>query len=83
MSERQVKCNKCGHVGPESEFPKGRDFFQNAFVRACPKDCGNTQSPGDAAMRAFGGERPFAYVTTTEEPKDPVAASLRRAEEAS
>lgn len=21
----QVKCNKCGHVGDESEFPKGRD----------------------------------------------------------
>jgi hypothetical protein len=57
-----VKCNKCGYVGDETEFPKGRDFFQNPYISKCPKDCGNRQSPGDASMRMFGGTRPFEYV---------------------
>lgn len=56
-----VKCNKCGHVGPESEFPVGYDFFQNKYIAECPKNCGNRQSPGDASMRMFGGTRPFEY----------------------
>lgn len=46
MSERQVKCNRCGHIGPESEFPKGRDFFQNAYIRACPTGCGKPERTG-------------------------------------
>lgn len=53
-----IKCNKCGHVGPESEFQKGRDLFQNKYIAGCPK-CDNRQSPGDASMRMFGGSRPF------------------------
>lgn len=58
-----VKCNKCGYVGSESEFPKGNDFLQQAYIAACPK-CDNRQSPGDASMRMFGGQRPFEYVRT-------------------
>ena len=57
----KVKCNKCGHIGEEAEFPKGRDFFQNAFISGCLK-CDNHQNPGDASMRMFGGERPFEYI---------------------
>jgi hypothetical protein len=57
----KVKCNKCGHVGDEGEFKKGRDFFQNQYVSGCPK-CDNRQSPGGGSMRAFGGERPFVYL---------------------
>jgi len=66
----KVKCNKCGHVGDTSEFPKGRDFFQHEYVKSCPKKCGNFQSPGDASMRAFGGVRPFEYV------RDPESGSV-------
>lgn len=83
MSERQVRCSKCGHVAPEDEFPKGRDFFQNAYVASCPNpSCDNRQSPGDASMRMFGGKRPFEYVGTTA-PSDPVGRVLRQSEEAS
>lgn len=53
-----IKCNKCGHIGPESEFPKGRDFFQNSYIAGCPK-CDNRQSPGGASMRMFDAKRPF------------------------
>jgi len=53
-----VKCAKCGFVGQQSEFRMGVDFFQKSFVAGCPK-CGNHQSPGDASMRMFGGERPI------------------------
>lgn len=60
-----VKCSKCGYVGDESEFPKGRDFVQKPYVAACPK-CDNRQSPGDASMRMFGGERPFTFVREAE-----------------
>jgi hypothetical protein len=59
-----IKCNKCGHVGPESEFPKGRDLFQNTYIASCPK-CDNRQSPGNASMRMFGGQRPFERATET------------------
>ncbi len=62
----QVKCNKCGYVGDESEFPKGQDFFQNSYISGCPKRCDNYQSPGDASMRGFGGERPFVYLRPNE-----------------
>lgn len=61
MSERIVKCNKCGYTGEEKEFPKGNDFFQNTYIAGCPK-CDNRQNPGDASMRMFGGERPFSFV---------------------
>lgn len=61
MNNTRVKCNKCGYVGDSSEFPKGRDFFQFVYVRACPK-CDNTQNPGDASMRMFGGKRPFEAI---------------------
>ena len=47
----KVKCNKCGYIGDESEFPKGRDFFQFTFISGCPKKCGNSQSPDSASMR--------------------------------
>ena len=60
-----VKCSKCGFVGDESEFPKRRDFFQNKYISGCP-ECDNRQSPGDASMRMFGGERPFVYVRQAE-----------------
>jgi len=61
----KVKCNKCDHVADEVDFPKGRDFFQNQYISRCPK-CDNRQSPGDASMRMFGGDRPFEYVRGTE-----------------
>ena len=56
-----IKCNKCGHIAPSSDFPKDRDFFQKEFIAARPK-CGNRQNPGDASMRMFGGDRPFEGV---------------------
>ena len=76
-----VKCNKCGYVGDEGEFKKGRDFFQNQFIAGCPK-CDNWQSPGDASMRGFGGERPFAFIRK-QEPDDPLGKVIHRADEAS
>ena len=60
-----VKCNKCGQTAPESEFPHGRDFFQQSYISGCPK-CDNRQSPGDASMRMFGGPRPFEFVRELE-----------------
>jgi hypothetical protein len=83
MSDRLVRCNKCNHVGPYSEFPKGRDFFQFEFIASCPKQCGNFQSPGDASMRMVGGIRPFEFVTEQPKPSDPVAQVMRNAGEAS
>lgn len=78
---RQVKCNKCGHVGDYDDFPKDRDFFQKSYIRACPK-CDNHQSPGDASMRMFDRERPFSFVN--EHTSDhPVEETFRRAEQAS
>lgn len=79
----KVKCNKCGHVGEEADFPKGRDFFQNLYVAACPTKCGNSQSPGGASFRMGGGERPFSYVTDDVEPADPLGKVLHRAGSAS
>lgn len=82
-----TKCNKCGYVGAESEFPKGRDFFQKPYIAKCPK-CDNRQSPGDASMRMFGGKRPFerAEESRSIEVKDrpsAIAETLRRAEDVS
>jgi hypothetical protein len=81
---RKVKCNKCGYVGEEKEFPKGHDFFQNPYIASCAnKDCDNHQSPGDASMRMFGGERPFVYVEANTPSSDPYTETMRRANEAS
>ena len=87
--DRQVKCNKCGHIAPESEFSKGHDFFQNTYIRGCPQ-CDNRQSPGDASMRMFDGDRPFVFVDRREEPKvvgdklaDALPTVLHRTDEAS
>lgn len=79
---RKVKCNKCGHIGEEAEFPKGRDFFQNAYIAKCPK-CDNRQSPGDASMRMFGGERPFEFVRADEKSGTAIGQVFHDAEEAS
>ncbi len=57
-----VKCSKCDHIALFPEWPKGRDFFQNTYISSCIKECGNTQSPCDASMRGFGGDRPFVFV---------------------
>ena len=78
---RQIKCNKCGFIGDDSKFKKGRDFFQNPFVSACPK-CNNKQSPGDASMRMFGGERPFEFIQEKKS-QDPLSEVLNNANEAS
>lgn len=77
----KVRCNKCNYIGQIGEFPKGHDFFQNTYVAGCPK-CDNTQSPGDASMRMFGGERPFSLVRDPE-PNDVLGKVMHRAEEAS
>ena len=78
----KVKCNKCEFVGDESEFPKGRDFFQNSYIAGCPQ-CDNRQSPGDASMQAFGGKRPFVYMREAIVTSDPLLVTLERASEAS
>jgi hypothetical protein len=78
----QVKCMKCGHVGDESTFPKGRDFCQKSYVAACPK-CDNRQSPGDASTRMFGGPRPFEYVRQSPTTGDTIATVFHQAGEAS
>ncbi len=77
-----VKCNKCGYTADEKEFPTGNDFFQNTYIRGCP-NCDNSQNPGDASMRMFGGERPFVYVQQEEKIDDVVLEVLKRSEEAS
>ena len=80
-----VKCNKCGYIGDESEFPTGRDFFQQPFIRACAnKDCDNRQSPGDASMRMMPGiAHPFEYVRGQVVTDDPLTQVLHNAAEAS
>lgn len=77
-----VKCSKCGYVGPESEFPKGNDFFQNSFIAACPQ-CDNRQSPGEASMRGLGGERPFVFVRDAPPAADIVGVVMHNSGEAS
>jgi len=84
VSERKVKCGKCGYIGDESEFPKGRDFVQVPYIASCPKKCGNRQTPGDASMRMFpGAEHPFAYVRADEGTGTPLGETLHSAGEAS
>jgi hypothetical protein len=78
----KVKCNGCGYIGEESEFPKGRDFFQQPYVRACPK-CDNRQTPGDASMRMMPGmTHPFEYVRGGPLSSDPVSLVLHNKSEA-
>ncbi|KKK70215.1 hypothetical protein LCGC14_2926250 [marine sediment metagenome] len=61
----KVKCNKCGYTGKRNEFPKRQDFFQREYIAGCANpDCNNSQNPGDASIRMFGGERPFSFVRT-------------------
>ena len=79
----KVRCSKCGHVADEEDFPKGRDFFQKPYIKACPKKCGNMQAPGGASMRMFGGERPFVYLREEEPKGNAVDTTLHRAGEAS
>lgn len=78
---RNVKCNECGHVGLEDEFSRGLDFFQNRYIKGCPK-CDNFQDPGGASVRMFGGKRPFEYVRR-DAPADPLSKVLHDADEAS
>lgn len=79
-----VKCNRCGYVGDESEFPHGRDFFQNSYIRSCANsECDNMQSPGGAAMRGFGGQRPFEFVREIMEAGDSIELVSARVSEAS
>lgn len=82
--DRNIKCNKCGHIGNEKEFPQGRDFFQKAYIKGCPK-CDNRQNPGDASLRMMGGvDHPFVYVDRVEpSEKDAVGTVLFNAGEAS
>lgn len=78
---KKVKCNKCGFVGDYEEFPKGNDFFQNSYIKSCPK-CDNWQTPGDASMRMFGGKRPFEFVRV-EAGDSPIETVMHNAGEAS
>ena len=89
-NEMNVKCNKCGHIAAESEFPKERDLFQKSYIASCPNpECDNRQTPGDASFRMFGGKRPFEYVrapepeVTGDKMEDGVAAVFYRSHEAS
>ena len=88
---RQVRCNKCGYVGSESEFWKGRDFSQNQYVATCAnKKCDNRQSPGDASFRMFSAInpqaqslRPFVFVDRHEPEEDALSRVLHASKEAS
>lgn len=80
---RKVKCNGCGYIGDESEFPKGRDFFQNQFISGCPK-CNNCQSPGGASLRMMPGQKhPFEFVKTIGKSDNPAIRVFQDANEAS
>lgn len=83
MSDRLVRCSKCGHTDTEDAFPKGYDFFQNPYIRKCPMDCGNMQLPGPASMRMFSGDRPFTYVSRPTAEGTALGIVLHRADEAS
>jgi hypothetical protein len=79
-----VKCNKCGHVGAETEFPKERDFLQNRYISGCPK-CDNRQSPGNASLRMFPGTKhPFSFIRRKlPDNTDAFTKTMYEAEEAS
>lgn len=79
----KVKCNKCGYVGEETEFPKGRDFLQQPYIKSCPKNCGNMQSPGGASLRMMPNQsHPFEYIRESSA-NDPLSTTLHNAGEAS
>lgn len=80
----KVKCNKCGHIGDESEFPKGRDFLQQNYIKACPK-CDNFQTPGDASLRMMPHlkERPFIFIRPEAKDESQLGKTLHRSKEAS
>ena len=81
----KIKCNKCGYIGDESEFPKGRDFFQHTFISGCPKKCGNSQSPDSASLRMMQSDekRPFEYVRSEPKNETTLGKVLHKADEAS
>lgn len=79
----KVKCNGCGYVGEEKEFPTDRDFFQQKFISGCPK-CENWQSPGNASLRMMPGQKhPFEYVRDVPRNDDPTMRVFQDASEAS
>ena len=82
---RLVRCAKCGHTAPYDDFPKGRDFFQNAYICRCANpECDNRQNPGDASMRMFSGiKHPFEFVRPEETSVDALDQVLHNASEAS
>jgi len=83
-NEKKVRCTKCGYVGPYSEFPKGRDFFQHPFITSCPKGCGNSQGPGSASLRMMPGQpKPFEWADPDPKTDDPLLKTLSRAKEPS
>lgn len=81
----KIKCNKCGYIGEESEFPRGKDFFQNTFISGCPKKCGNSQNPSSASLRMMPSDekRPFEYVREETKDNTPLGKVLHQADEAS
>jgi hypothetical protein len=79
----KVKCNKCGYIGEESEFPTDRDLFQHKYIKACPK-CDNFQTSGDASLRMMPGiEHPFEYVRIKIKSDSALIKTLYKAGEAS
>jgi len=81
---RIVRCTKCGTTAPYDDWPKGRDFFQHAYIAACINPgCDNRQNPGDASMRMFGAEHPFVFVRPDEPTDDALSQTLHNASEAS
>lgn len=85
--QQLVKCTECGHTAPYEDWPKGRDFFQSAYIYQCLNpECANRQSPGDASMRMMAGgqKRPFVFVRpSVGENADPLEIVLHAAGEAS
>lgn len=84
MVSQIVRCTKCGHEAPYEEWPKGRDFFQQAYISRCLNpECDNLQNPGDASMRMMLRSTPPFVFVRNDTPDDPLAATLHRANEAS
>ena len=77
-----VKCDSCGYVADESEFPKGKDLFQKEFIAACPK-CPNRQTVAAASMRMFGTPKPFVFIRPGPMRDDALAETLHDASDAS
>lgn len=66
--QMEIKCNKCGYVGDEQEFPKGRDFLQKEYIKSCPK-CDNYQD--------YGIGNPAGFQTAGKLDTTPGGASMR------